>query len=132
MQLRKLKPDDVATVRLWYNAKGDNPVVDWLPDGSTFVCHIGDKLLGCGSLLLTNSGVVFMEYLATNNLESEFTQAKALRFLAIELEKIAKNLGYKVIIGLVPEDHFALVEFYKRQGALIGSKLMRTTFKFLS
>jgi hypothetical protein len=131
MQLKRFSQLDSGIVRPWYAIKGDAAVVEWLPEGSTFLVMDGDKPLACGSLLLTNSKTVFMEHLATNNSESQFTQAKALRFLAIELEKIAKNLGYKVILGLVPEDHFPLVEFYKRQGALLGSKLMRVTYKFL-
>lgn len=132
MQLRKLKPEDKALVLPWYSIKGDGAVVEWLPEGSTFLVTINDKPVACGSLLLTNSATVFMEHLATNNEESKFTQARALRFLALELEKIAKTMGFKVILGLVPEDHFSLVEFYRRQGCLISPKLMRVSYKFLS
>jgi hypothetical protein len=129
MQIRKL--EDKELVRSWYEAKGDAPVVNWLAEGSTFIVSDDTTNLAVGSLLLTNSGICFMEHLATNPNVKEFSQAKALRFLAIELEKIAKSLGFKVILGLVPEDHFSLVEFYKRQGALLGSKLMRVTYKYL-
>jgi len=114
----------------WYAAKGDSPVVNWLPD-TTYLCF-DDKhgFSGVGSLLLTNSAVCFLEHIATNQQLSETTQAKALRFIVLSLEQIAKNAGYKVILGLVPEDHFSLAEFYKRQGALLGSKLMRIAFKY--
>ena len=133
MKLRKLSDADKHIITPWYAIKGDNPVVDWLPIDTSFLVleDDDDKPLACGSLLLTNGGMCFMEYIATNPYDKEFTQAKALRFLAIELEKIAKSLGFKVILGLVPEDHFSLVEFYKRQGALLGTKLMRVTFKYI-
>jgi hypothetical protein len=132
MQLRLYKKDkDLAVVTPWYAHKGDQAVVAWLPDGSTFIVEADGKMVACGSLLLTNSPVVFMEHLATNPMASEVTQSKALRFLAIELEKIAKNLGFAVILGLVPEDHFSLAKFYLRQKAQLGSKLMRVAYKFL-
>jgi hypothetical protein len=131
LQIRKLSEDDKTIIAPWYAHKGDAPVVDWLPIGSSFLLSFDSIPVACGSLLLTNSGICFMEHLATNHTVKEFTQAKALRFLAIELEKVAKSLGFKVILGLVPEDHFSLVEFYKRQGALLGSKLMRVTYKYL-
>lgn len=131
MQIRKIDKDDIDTIHPWYQVKGDAAVVAWLPD-TTYLVLVDDRPVACGSLLLTNSGCVFMEHLATNPNESQFTQAKALRFLALELENIAKNSGYKVILGLVPEDHFSLVEFYRRQGAVLGSKLMRVTYKFLN
>lgn len=134
MKIRKLSEQDKHIITSWYEAKGDNPVVHWLPMETSFLIsdEKDDKPLACGCLLLTNGGVCFMEFLATNPYIKEFSQAKALRFLAIELEKIAKSLGFKVILGLVPEDHFSLVEFYKRQGALLGTKLMRVTYKYLT
>jgi hypothetical protein len=132
MRLRLYNKDkDLALVTPWYANKGDQAVVAWLPNGSTFLVEIDGEMVACGSLLLTNSPVVFMEHLVTDPKASELSQGKALRFLAIELEKIAKNLGFAVILGLVPEDHFSLAKFYLRQKAQLGSKLMRVAYKFL-
>jgi hypothetical protein len=124
------KQEHYELIAKWYAAKGDTPVVNWLPD-TTYLCF-DDKhgFSGVGALLLTNSAVCFLEHIATNQELSETTQAKALRFIVLSLEQVAKNAGYKVILGLVPEDHFSLAEFYKRQGALLGSKLMRIAFKY--
>jgi hypothetical protein len=72
-----------------------------------------------------------MEYLQTNHERSSMSQGKALIFLTKSIEKMAKNMGFSVIIGLVPEDHFSLAEFYLRQKAQIGGKLMRLAYKFL-
>jgi len=120
-----------AMVTPWYEHKGDAPVVAWLPVGSTYLVAHGDEFLACGSLLLTNSAICFMEHLVTNPKARQMSQGKALRFIAISLEQIAKNLNYAVILGLVPEDHFSLAEFYLRQGASLGQKLMRVTYKQL-
>lgn len=118
-------------VYAWHEAKGDGVVADWLPKETTYLV-LDDKygLVAVGALLLTNSAVCFLEHIATNKDVSETTQAKAMRFLILSLEQIAKSIGFKVILGLVPEDHFSLAEFYKRQGALLGSKLMRVAFKY--
>jgi hypothetical protein len=114
----------------WFEAKGDGPAVNWLPVGSTYLVNDKDHgLVAIGSLLLTNSKLCFMEHLTTDPSQRQITQGKALRFVVLSLEQIAKSLSYDVILGLVPEDHFALAEFYKRQGAFLGSKLMRVTYK---
>lgn len=131
MNLRKFKKEELDIVRPWFENRGDAQEVQWLPEGSTFVVEIDGEMIGVGSLLLTNSPIVFMEHLCTNPNVSQLKQGKALRFLAIELEKIAKSLGFSVILGLVPEDHFSLAEFYLRQKAQLGSKLMRVAYKFL-
>lgn len=131
MKIRKFDKSETELVRPFYAVKGDGSCADWLPEGSSYVVTIDDKIIASGCLLLTNSPMVFIEHLATNPLESQFTQGKALRFLAIELEKIAKNIGFTVILGLVPEDHFSLVEFYRRQGCVASQKLMRIVYKSL-
>lgn len=114
----------------WFEAKGDGPAVNWLPAGSTYLVKDEEHgLTAVGSLLLTNSKLCFMEHLTTDQGQRQITQSRALRFIVLALEQIAKTLNYDVILGLVPEDHFALAEFYKRQGAFLGSKLMRVTYK---
>jgi len=113
----------------WFEAKGDGPAVDWLPETSTYVVFDDEAPVAVGSLLLTNSKLCFMEHLTTDPNSRQITQGKALRFVALALEQIAKSLGFTVILGLVPEDHFPLAEFYKRQGAYLGSKLMRVAYK---
>lgn len=120
-------------VRPWFEAKGDGPAVNWLPESSTYLVEDEEAgIVAVGSLLLTNSKLCFMEHLTCNPEARQITQGKALRFVVLALEQIAKSLGYEVILGLVPEDHFPLAEFYKRQGAFLGSKLMRVAFKPLT
>lgn len=130
LNLRSLDLKDLDIIAPWYQARGDGVVVDFLPD-TGFMVEIDSVPAACGFLLLTNSKVCFMEYLQTDNKLSETKQAKALIFLTKSLEKMAKSLGFSVIIGLVPEDHFSLAEFYKRQNAHFGSKLMRLCYKAL-
>lgn len=133
--LKLVKYESVLHAKIvypWFYGKGDQAAVDWLPDGTTYLVTSDDEFVACGSLLLTNSKLCFMEHLATDPQARQITQAKALRFIAIQLELIAKTLNYTVILGLVPEDHFSLVEFYKRQGAEMGTKLMRVAYKQLN
>lgn len=130
MQLRKLEPNDVETIGPWYEEKGDFLNDEWIPKGTAFVVDSDEgQALACGFLLLTNSGIAFMEFLATNPKVSEFEQARALRFITLELERLSKGLGFKVILGFVPEDHFSLVKHYQRQKAFMGKKLMRLFWK---
>ncbi len=115
----------------WFANKGDAPVVDWLPEQTTYLVHSEDHgFMAVGALLLTNSKVCFLEHVATNPNLAEISQSRALRFVILTLEQMAKNTGFKVILGLVPEDHFSLAEFYLRQKAKLGSKLMRVTYKY--
>ncbi len=128
MNLRQLQPEDVPLIGTWYEEKGDFLNEEWIPKGTAFVVE-DDGPLACGFLLLTNSGLAFMEFLATNPKRAEFEQARALRFLTLELEKLSKQLGFQVILGFVPEDHFSLVKHYQRQKAFMGKKLMRLFWK---
>lgn len=132
MQLERYdKTLHASMVQPWYDVKGDGATVDWLPSGSTYLVRTESGYVASGALLLTNSSLCFMEHLATDPSARQVTQAKALRFIALSLEQIAKSLNYTVILGLVPEDHFSLAEFYKRQGARLGTKLMRVAYKAL-
>ena len=131
MHLRRLEPGDVESIRPWYEAKGDFLDDDWIPKGTAFLVEDDYGLLATGFLLLTNSGICFMEFLATNPERSEQEQAKALRFLTLELEALSKGLGFSVILGMVPEDHFSLARHYIRQKAFMGKKLMRLFWKRL-
>jgi hypothetical protein len=115
----------------WYSHKGDSPVVDWLPEGTTYLVHSDDHgFMAIGALLLTNSKVCFLEHVATNPKLSEISQARAMRYVILTLEELAKSIGFKVILGLVPEDHFSLAEFYIRQKTAFGRKLMRVVYKY--
>lgn len=129
MDLRQLNASDVEVIGPWYEEKGDFLNEEWIPKGTAFVVQDQVGLVACGFLLLTNSGIAFMEFLATNPKRSEFEQARALRYLTLELEKMSKALGFKVILGFVPEDHFSLVKHYQRQKAFMGKKLMRLFWK---
>ena len=130
MKLRQLQPSDVLEIGPWYEEKGDFLNEEWIPKGTAFVVEDAKSdLIACGFLLLTNSGIAFMEFLATNPKKSELEQGKALRFLTLELEKLSKQLGFQVILGFVPEDHFSLVKHYQRQKAFMGKKLMRLFWK---
>jgi hypothetical protein len=120
-----------SIIRPWYEAKGDSPVVDWLPTDTTYLVYSEDHgFMAIGALLLTNSKICFLEHVATNKELSEFSQARAMRFVILTLEQLAKNIGFKVILGLVPEDHFSLAEFYIRQKTAFGRKLMRVVYKY--
>ena len=132
MKLRVLQEFDIGVIQPWYEAKGDFLDPDWIPKGTAFIVEDDNKLeLAVGFLLLTNSGICFMEFLATNPDAPEGVQAKALRFLTLELEALSKGLGFSVILGMVPEDHFSLARHYIRQKAFMGKKLMRLFWKRL-
>lgn len=131
MQFRRYLPSDEGYVAPWYQAREDAFYSEWLPRDTGFIVEDDKSRLAVGFLLLTNSKMAFMEYLQTNCERTEFEQAKALIFLTRELEKLSKGLGYKVIIGLVPEDHFSLVKYYQKEKAHIGKKLMRLVYKGL-
>ena len=131
MQIRLIKPEEIAEIAPWYAAKGDGFLDDWLPKDTGFVAHDARGLVASAFLLLTNSKLCFMEYMMTNPERSEIDQGKGLLKLAFSLEKLSKSMGYKVILGLVPEDHFSLAKFYNRQKAKQATKLMRLYYKGL-
>lgn len=131
IQIRMIQPKEIDEIAPWYAARGDGFLRDWLPTETGFVAHDARGLVAAGFLLLTNSKLCFMEYMNTNPERSEIDQGKGLLKLAWNLEKLSKSMGYKVILGLVPEDHFSLAKFYNRQKARPASKLMRLYYKGL-
>lgn len=131
MQIRKINSADIKVVTPWYLARGDDFLTDFCPMETGFVVEDTGTLIAVGFLLMTNSKLCFMEYLQTNNNESVAKQGKAIILLTKFLEKLSKELGFKVILGLTPEDHLSLAQHYERRGALFGKKLMRLIYKRL-
>jgi hypothetical protein len=131
IQVRQIKSKEIDEISPWYAARGDGFLHDWLPQETGFVAYDARGLVASAFLILTNSKLCFMEYMMTNPDRSEIDQGKGLLKLAFSLEKLSKSMGYKVILGLVPEDHFSLAKFYNRQKARPATKLMRLYYKGL-
>lgn len=132
MEIRRLDPAEWESFRGWYRARGDDlPPSDMAPLQSGYVAADERGAVGVGFLILTNSKMALMEFMQTNQDRSEIDQARALTRLAHFIEDTAQKLGFRVILGFVPEDHDTLARFYFRQGAVRAKKLMRLFYKGL-
>lgn len=103
-----------------------------LPKDTSYVV-VDDEYGICASgfLYLTNGYLALMEGFYTKKDIPKQTQGRALMLLARTLEKLARGGGYKSLFGFVPEDNFPVADFYKRNGAIPYTKLMRIFTKEL-
>jgi hypothetical protein len=122
LTIRRLGEGDREASADWYLIRGDGvPDRDFTGDLG-FVIEKDGQRAAIGYLIPTGTKMCLFEYFMTNPALPKLVQGRALTFMALAMVEIARELGFAVILGLVPEDNLGLQRFYQKQNALPGKK----------
>lgn len=128
MSLRRMMIEDNAVIEGWYEAKGEM-APPWYARDFGFIVELNGKPAGCGWLLRTMTKTAFCEFFQTDPGLPEITQARVLRQLAQSSIVIANKLGFRLLIGIVPEDKKGLGRYYMGLGSVSTGKKFHIYYK---
>lgn len=116
---------------------GDRKCFSEVPEKSVsgelgFTVVMGSDPVACGFLIPTSTEICLYEFVDANPKFSTYTKAKAIKILTHSVERLAKEMGFKLLLGYVPSENRTLLEFYKRiDNVTITKKTYRAVIKEL-
>ena len=130
MKIRTLKPADIETIEGWYAGRSKKLPPEWMRGDFGFMVEDRSGTpVAVAFLIRTYSGICLCEHVQTNPQAPQYTQSKALGFLVRSLVLLVKDMGYRCIMGFVPEGHKSLQKFYRRNGGLSPEVTYRAFYK---
>lgn len=116
LRVLRMSPEHLPVVDAWYRKKGKELPSHLLGDSKGFIVSSDDALVACGFLIETKAKFCLLEFIETNPELPRVTQSRGYALLIHAMIDIVKLLGFKVIMGFVPEDNTSVKRYYKRIG----------------
>jgi hypothetical protein len=117
LNVRELKEQDWDILPQWWD-KWKWPVMsrDMLPMNGLggLIVYKEDTLIAAGFLYLSNSKVVWLDWIISNPDYKESDRKEALTLLINSLEQVAKQQGYDIIISIARNK--SLINIHKNLG----------------
>jgi hypothetical protein len=126
------KDYDEVLVEWWKDWGWDPPQKGFLPDNGTGGCIVldGDEPVCAGFMYITNSKVVWIDWIISNkNYRKKPERKEAINLLIETLTNISRNLGNKYAYALIK--HNGLIESYEELGYIKGDKYTSEMIKIL-
>lgn len=116
---------------------GDRKYFESVPEKTVsgdlgFTVVMGSAPVACGFLIPTSTEICLYEFVDANPKFTTYTRAKAIKILTHSVETLAKEMGFKLLLGYVPSKNQSLLEFYKRiENVTITEETYRAVIKEL-
>ena len=123
IKIRLFEEKDWPEMAIWFRI----PPPEDVRGNFGLVAHRGEKNLAVGFLIPTAANFCLWEFVQTDEKAPLFSNAKAVKLLTEAAIKLAKELGYKAILGFTPVKSKSLLKFYKSINAFIDE----TDFKLV-
>lgn len=116
LRVLRMSPEHLPVVDAWYRKKGKDLPAHLLGDAKGFIVASDNALVACGFLIETKAKFCLAEFIETNPELPKITQSRAYAMLIHTMIDLVKLLGFKVIMGFVPEENLSIKRYYQRIG----------------
>lgn len=128
--IRIFKEEDYPELVSWWKFwKFTPPSLEMLPESGIMISKEGVNIC-CGFLYFTNSKICWSEFINSNPNYRESDRKEAVKFLILELERVAKNKGFKVIFTSLKNP--SLIKYYSDCEYIKGSSGTTEMIKVIS